>query len=107
MKSLVLAELPKVTESWAVSSSMIPHGIYCSVPPKSWSLALYSPRVCPPRENAPILTVALQSRLNRLRPGVSGPVWSFFYIGKDGVSFWNLFLRLRFEDFAQAIAHPL
>jgi len=27
MKSLVLAELPKVTESWAVSSSRIPHGI--------------------------------------------------------------------------------
>ena len=55
MKSLVLAELPKVTESWAVSSSRIPHGIYCSVLPKSWSLALYSPRVCPAARERPKL----------------------------------------------------
>ena len=78
-----------------------------SVPPKSGSLALYSPRVFPPRENGPSLTVALPSMLNRLTRGVSWLAWSFFEIGKNRISLGDLFLRLRFEDFAQTIAHAV
>src|SRR5690242_6224499 len=102
MKSLVLAELPKVTESWAVASARIPHGTYCSVSPRSWSLALFAPRVFPPRENGPSLTVALQSMLNRLTPGVSWLAWSCLEIGKNGIGFRNLLLGLGLEYFAQA-----
>jgi len=105
MKSLVLAELPNVTYSWAVSSSRSPHGIECSVLPKSWSLALESPRGFPSRENAPSLTVALPSRLNRLLPGVSWLAWSFFAIGNNGSGLGDLFLWLGLEDLAQARAH--
>src|SRR6266436_1842272 len=68
MKSLVLYELPKVMCRAALSSSTIPHGIYFSSHPRSWSLAQLSPRVTPPREKSPIFTVALQSILQRLTP---------------------------------------
>src|SRR2546427_314568 len=82
MKSLVLKELPKVTDSCPVSSSTRPYGIYFSLHPRSWSLALLSPRVCPPRENAPIFTVALQSMLTRLTCSVASPAPSFFMLSK-------------------------
>ena len=60
-----------------------------------------SPRVCPPRANAPSLTVALPSMLNRLTPGVASRLaWSFFEIRKTRISFRDLFLRFGFEPFA-------
>ena len=40
-------------------------------------------------------------------PGGSWLAWSFFEIGKNRIGFWDLFLRLRFDDFAQAIAHAV
>jgi hypothetical protein len=43
----------------------------------------------------------------RLTCSASSPVWSFFYIVKDGIGFLDLFLRLGFDHFAQAIAHPV
>src|SRR5207245_409158 len=92
MKSLVLKELPKVTDSCPVSSSTRPHGIYFSLHPRSWSLALLSPRVCPPRENAPIFTVALQSVVYLQPAGnavasTSGKIPPFHYLC-EGVLPW-------------------
>src|SRR6266446_7147176 len=107
MKSLVLYELPKVMCSAALSSSTIPHGIYFSSHPRSWSLAWLSPRVTPPRENSPIFTVALQSILQRLTPSDARAWASFFYILKDRISLFDLLLRLGFHHPAQAIAQAI
>src|SRR6266478_3737094 len=107
MKSLVLYELPKVMLSSALSSSTIPQGIYFSSHPRSWSLARWSPRVTPPRENSPIFTVALQSILQRLTPSDAMAWASFFYILKDRISLFDLLLRLGFHHPAQAIAQTI
>ena len=66
MKSLVFAELPKAKYRSAVSSFTMPKGVYFSLHPMSWSLALLSPRVLPPRQYSPMFTVALQSMLKRM-----------------------------------------
>src|SRR5262245_40017706 len=95
-KSLVLYELPKVMCNAPLASSTIPHGTYCSWHPLSCSLARWSPRVSPPRENSPMFTVALPSILQRLTPCDALAWSSFFYIGEDGVGLFDLFLGLGF-----------
>src|SRR5215468_10382242 len=107
MKSLVLYELPKVMCNAPLSSSTIPHGTYFSWHPISWSLARWSPRVRPPRENSPIFTVALQSILQRLMPWAAIAWSSFFSIGEDGVGLFDLLLGLGLDHLAQPKAQAI
>src|SRR5262244_4425268 len=107
MKSLVLEELPKVMVSSALSSSTIPQGTYFSLHPISCSLAWLSPRVRPPRENAPIFTVALQSILHRLTLPDDPACSSFFYIVEDRVGLFDLLLGFGLHHLAQPKAHPI
>src|SRR5262249_42817534 len=107
MKSLVLAELPKVMLSSALSSSTIPHGMYFSLHPISGSVGWLSPRVRPPRENSPIFTVALTSILQRLTPCADPACSSFFSIVEDGVGLCELLLGFGLDHLAQPKAHPI
>src|SRR5882724_10550306 len=107
MKSLVFYELPKVMGNAPLSSSTSPQGAYFSWHPLSCSLARWSPRVSPPRENAPIFTVALPSILQRLTPCDDRAWSSFFSIVDDGVGLCDLLLGLGLAHLAQPKAHTI